>query len=39
MREGFDDDAALDDTIKKLEIYIKKARKKDGDADEPMVSA
>ncbi|KAH6917713.1 chromatin remodeling complex subunit [Coprinopsis sp. MPI-PUGE-AT-0042] len=29
--EGFDSDAALDDTIKKLDTYIKKAKKKDTD--------
>ncbi|TFK28342.1 chromatin remodeling complex subunit [Coprinopsis marcescibilis] len=35
--EGFDSDTALDDTIKKLELYVKKARKKEaGEADEPM---
>ncbi|KAF9242378.1 hypothetical protein BU15DRAFT_43994 [Melanogaster broomeanus] len=34
--EGFDDDAALEDTIKKLEHDIKRARKKDMEgADEP----
>ncbi|KAG2023710.1 chromatin remodeling complex subunit [Coprinopsis cinerea AmutBmut pab1-1] len=34
--EGFDNDAALDDTIKKLEADLKKARRKEGDVDEPM---
>lgn len=29
--EGFDSDAALEDTIKKLDSYIKKAKKKDAD--------
>ncbi|THH32608.1 hypothetical protein EUX98_g1578 [Antrodiella citrinella] len=32
--EGFDNDAALDGTIKKLEASLKKARKKDVDGDE-----
>ncbi|KAJ6519177.1 chromatin remodeling complex subunit [Mycena sanguinolenta] len=31
--EGFDDDAALDETIKKLESDLKKARKKEAAAD------
>ena len=32
--EGFDNDAHLDSTIKKLEIDVKKGRKKDTDGDE-----
>ncbi|KIP05326.1 hypothetical protein PHLGIDRAFT_74446 [Phlebiopsis gigantea 11061_1 CR5-6] len=32
--EGFDNDAALDSTIKKLETDVKKSRKKDTDGDE-----
>ncbi|KAJ3526427.1 hypothetical protein NMY22_g10170 [Coprinellus aureogranulatus] len=37
-KAGFDNDAELDDTIKKLDVWVKKARKKEaGDAaDEPM---
>lgn len=35
--EGFDNDAALDNTIKKLEADVKKARKKDNEADEEEV--
>jgi actin-related protein 5 len=31
--EGFDDDDALDETIKKLESDLKKARKKEAAAD------
>ncbi|KAJ7232861.1 actin-like protein Arp5p [Mycena haematopus] len=33
MAKGFDDDAALDETIKKLESDLKKARKKEAAAD------
>ncbi|KAI5983595.1 hypothetical protein EDD15DRAFT_2178839 [Pisolithus albus] len=37
LEEGFDDDAALDETIKKLEQDVKKVRKKESDGqDEPM---
>lgn len=37
--EGFDDDAALDETIKKLEVDVKRARKKDPDGqDDAIVS-
>jgi actin-related protein 5 len=32
--EGFDDDEALDEAIKKLESDLKKARKKDADGDD-----
>lgn len=35
--EGFDNDAALDSTIKKLETDVKKSRKKDTDGDEMQV--
>ncbi|KAJ8482260.1 hypothetical protein ONZ45_g15010 [Pleurotus djamor] len=34
--EGFEDEASLDDTIKKLESDLKKARKKDADTEEPI---
>ncbi|KAF6751257.1 chromatin remodeling complex subunit [Ephemerocybe angulata] len=35
--EGFESEAALEDTIKKLDVYVKKARKKEaGEVDEPM---
>lgn len=38
LEEGFEDDAALDDTIKKLEQSLKKARKKEVEGqDEPTV--
>ncbi|KAG5220239.1 Nuclear actin-protein involved in chromatin remodeling [Salix suchowensis] len=33
--EGFEDEASLDETIKKLETDLKKARKKDVDGDDP----
>ncbi|KAL4069236.1 hypothetical protein J3A83DRAFT_4095857 [Scleroderma citrinum] len=37
QEEGFEDDAALDETIKKLEHDLKKARKKEADGqDDPM---
>ena len=36
--EGFDNDAALDNTIKKLEADVKKSRKKDAENEEPEVS-
>ncbi|KAG6331984.1 hypothetical protein ID866_7104 [Astraeus odoratus] len=37
LEEGFDDDAALEETIKKLEQDLKKVRKKEADGqDEPM---
>ncbi|KAJ2926874.1 hypothetical protein H1R20_g10203, partial [Candolleomyces eurysporus] len=38
QNEGFDNDAALDDTIKKLEAHVKRARKKEAGEtiDEPM---
>jgi actin-related protein 5 len=37
--EGFDDDAALDETIKKLELDVKRARKKEADGlDDVIVS-
>jgi hypothetical protein len=36
--EGFDDDAGLDETIKKLESDLKKARKKEVDGDDVVVS-
>ena len=32
--EGFEDDAALDETIKKLEQDLKKARKKEAEGQE-----
>lgn len=32
--EGFDGDAALDESIKGLEIALKRARKKDADGEE-----
>lgn len=35
--EGFDDDAALDETIKKLEVDVKRARKKDPDGQDDVV--
>ncbi len=35
--EGFDDDTQLDETIKKLESDLKKARKKEAADDDPMV--
>lgn len=36
--EGFDDDAAFQETVKKLEYDLKRARKKDMDGtDEPVV--
>jgi len=35
--EGFDDDAGLDETIKKLEGDLKKARKKEADGDDSVV--
>ncbi|KAJ3497819.1 hypothetical protein NMY22_g19662 [Coprinellus aureogranulatus] len=37
-KAGFDNDAELDDTIKKLDVWVKKARKKEAGeaADEPM---
>ncbi|KAH7926202.1 actin-like ATPase domain-containing protein [Leucogyrophana mollusca] len=34
--EGFDDDAALDETIKKLELDLKRARKKEVEGDDAM---
>lgn len=38
LDEGFEDDAALDETIKKLEQDLKKARKKEVEGqDEPTV--
>lgn len=37
--EGFDDDAGLDEAIKKLEGDLKKAKKKDADGDDAAVSA
>jgi actin-related protein 5 len=36
QEEGFDDEAGLDETIKKLENDLKKARKKEAD-EEPSV--
>lgn len=37
--EGFDDDAALDETIKKLELDVKRSRKKEADGqDDAIVS-
>lgn len=36
--EGFENDAALDAAIKKLETDLKKSRKKDTDGDEMEVS-
>lgn len=35
--EGFDDDAALDETIKKLEADVKRARKKDPDGQDDII--
>jgi hypothetical protein len=35
--EGFDDDAGLDETIRKLETDLKKARKKDEDVGDEIV--
>ncbi|KAG1778320.1 hypothetical protein EV702DRAFT_1044632 [Suillus placidus] len=35
--EGFDDDAALNETIKKLEVDIKRARKKDPDGQDDVI--
>lgn len=35
--EGFDDDAALEDAIKKLEADLRKARKKDDDTVDEIV--
>lgn len=37
--EGFDDDAGLDETIKKLEADLKKARKKDDDVGDDVVAS
>ena len=34
QEEGLENDAVLDNTIKKLELDLKKARKKDADGDE-----
>ena len=38
LEEGFDDDAGLDETIKKLENDLKKARKREADGEEPIAS-
>ena len=38
QEEGFDDDAGLDETIKKLENDLKKARKREADGEEPIAS-
>ena len=35
--EGFSDDAALDQSIKKLEADLKKARKKEAEGDDVIV--
>lgn len=35
--EGFEDDAALDETIKKLEVDVKRARKKDPDGQDDVI--
>lgn len=35
--EGFDDDAALDETIRKLEVDVKRARKKDPDGQDDVI--
>lgn len=35
--EGFEDDAALDETIRKLEADLRKARKKDDDSVDEIV--
>ena len=37
--EGFDNDAAFDGAIKKLEANLKKTKKKDGDGDDMEVRA
>lgn len=37
QEEGFDDEAGLDETIKKLENDLKKFRKKEADGEEPSV--
>lgn len=37
QEEGFDDEAGLDDAIKKLENDLKKGRKKEPDGEEPTV--
>lgn len=36
--EGFDDDAGFEETIKKLEADLKKARRKDEDVGDEVVS-
>ena len=38
QEEGFENDAALDGAIKKLEADLKKARKKEADGDDMDVS-
>ncbi|OJA15150.1 hypothetical protein AZE42_04698 [Rhizopogon vesiculosus] len=35
--EGFDDEAALDETIKKLELDVKRARKKEADGQDDVI--
>ena len=35
--EGFEDETVFDETLKKLEAGVKKAKKKEGDGDDVMV--